>query len=141
MKFKIKKIVTLLTLSLSINVHAKETYIMALIDSPRGKALHNFESKSTHSFYIYNEDKVTHVYNWVMRQCIFYNGSPSKCPTYDSGKLTLSPGQVFQFGHFLTLNLFCEDKNFKLDLYAQSTLKRDDGKAWMDENYSVAICE
>ena len=137
-----KKILLINLLSfLSINSYAAETNIMALLGAPHGKAGHHFDSVSTHSFYIYNDDSVPHVYNWEMKQCYEYEGKYEKCPAYDSGKLTLVPGQVFQFGHYLTLDLFCTDKYFKVNVHANSYLKRDDGKSWIKDIRTIATCE
>lgn len=136
-----KKLSLISLLLLSLNSYAMETNIMAVIGAPHGNAGHHFDSVSTHSFYIYNEDNVPHVYNWEMKQCYEYNGRDEKCPTYDSGKLTITPGQVFQFGHYLTLDLFCTDKYFKANIHANSSLKRDDGKSWIKDAMTRATCD
>lgn len=136
-----KKIITLLLSLISFSAYSMETNIMALADSPHGRSEHHFDSISTHSFYIHNEDKVIHVYYWVMKQCALYDGTPSNCPADDSGKVILNPGEIRQFGHFLKLDLYCTESNFRLGLYAESTLRRDDGKRWMAEDFGEATCD
>ena len=110
---------------LSSSIYASDNSVITKLSPSHGKVGHNFESTSVHSFYLRNDDKITHVYKWLIKQCPMYNGRPDVCPENDGGKLTLQPNQEFRFDRQLIMHLKCGADRQSIPTYALSTLESD----------------
>jgi hypothetical protein len=139
----IKVLLLTVSIALTSNTFALQTNLMAAISPSHGKPGHNFESYSTHAYNIYNDDTVTHIYKWHIKQCPMYNGRPEVCPENEGGKLTLVPGQFFTFNRKLTMELKCGAAKQSIPTYAESTLEMDNpnGQYWVKKATSTATCE
>ncbi|MGO0624768.1 hypothetical protein ACTMJF_24045 [Escherichia coli] len=122
-----KKILLALSL-LSSSIYAADNVVLTQLSPSHGKVGHKFESYSVHAFYLYNDDNVTHTYHWLIKQCPMYNGRPEVCPENGGGKLTLKPGQHFQFQRTLTMQLVCGAEKQSISTYAMSELDSDNPK-------------
>lgn len=127
---------------LSSPIYASDNAVMTVLAPSHGKVGHNFDSSSVHGFYIRNDDTVTHVYKWLIKQCPMYNGRPDVCPENDGGKLTLKPNQEFKFNRTLTMHLKCGAERQSIPTYAMSELDSDNpnDKYLKQEAINSATC-
>jgi hypothetical protein len=136
-----RKLLTLIGL-LSFSAYAAENLVTVELNPSQGKVGHAFESTSIHTFYLRNNDNVTHIYKWLIKQCPMYGGRPDVCHENDGGKLTLMPGQEFQFNRTLIMHLRCGADKESIPTYALSSLDSDNphDKFLSKEVISHATC-